>query len=364
MTRCARPCLLFAILLATTSPAAAQSSLTLAWDPNPEPDVTGYVLSWGLKYGEFTASVNVGNVTQWTVSGLNPDQRYYFSVQARNSAGQLSARSSIVSNDRVISGLANGSLRDDRPGIFWQHDTDGRLLTWHLFGFEVVETRQLSIPAADDVNWRIQGTGDFNRDGFTDVLWRHQTNGGLALWYLHNNTVIGTTMLSIPVVADLNWRLRGAGDVNQDGYADIVWQHSSGRVAVWLMQNETVLTTRVLNYATSGAWEIGAVADVDGDSCADLIWQNASDGRLAVWTLQGATVTLTKLLSITRINDPNWRIQGAGDIDGSGRPALIWRHVVDGSVAVWYLNGTLVTGTYVTIPGRVDDLHWMIVGGR
>jgi hypothetical protein len=62
--------------------------------------------------------------------------------------------------------------------------------------------------------------------------------------------------------------------------------------------------------------------------------------------------------------DLNWRIQAAGDIDGSGIPTIVWRHLTEGWVAVWTLSGHVVTGTYFINPSKVDNLNWRIVGSR
>ena len=55
------------VLLGAT--AAQAATLTLAWDPNPEP-VSGYILYWGSQSGQYTQSLNVGKVTSRTLSGL------------------------------------------------------------------------------------------------------------------------------------------------------------------------------------------------------------------------------------------------------------------------------------------------------
>jgi hypothetical protein len=38
--------------------------VTLAWDPNAEPDVSGYMVAWGTAPGREDGIVNVGNITQ------------------------------------------------------------------------------------------------------------------------------------------------------------------------------------------------------------------------------------------------------------------------------------------------------------
>jgi hypothetical protein len=74
------------------------ATLTLAWDRNPEPDIAGYVISYGTSSGSYTTSVDVGNVTTWTTS-LPSGFRYFFAAQAYNSAGWRSTLSSEVSAD-------------------------------------------------------------------------------------------------------------------------------------------------------------------------------------------------------------------------------------------------------------------------
>jgi hypothetical protein len=73
---------------------------TLTWDRNPEPDVTGYVVSYGTQSGQHTTQVNVGNVLTFS---LTPPagQTYYVVVQAYNATG-----SSPKSAELVISSVA------------------------------------------------------------------------------------------------------------------------------------------------------------------------------------------------------------------------------------------------------------------
>ena len=76
-----------AVLLGT---ASAQAATTLVWDPNPEPDIAGYKVSYGTQTGVYTTTIDVGKVTSWPVTSLTPGQRYFLAVRAYNTALLLS----------------------------------------------------------------------------------------------------------------------------------------------------------------------------------------------------------------------------------------------------------------------------------
>jgi len=58
------------------------AQVTLAWDPSPEPAVTGYRVYYGTSSYYYTAVVDVGNQTDLTISGLLPGVTYFFSATA------------------------------------------------------------------------------------------------------------------------------------------------------------------------------------------------------------------------------------------------------------------------------------------
>ena len=60
----------------------AQSSVTLAWDPSPDPGVIGYKVYDGLASRAYTFTNNVGNATNTTLTMLLPGTTYYFAVTA------------------------------------------------------------------------------------------------------------------------------------------------------------------------------------------------------------------------------------------------------------------------------------------
>jgi hypothetical protein len=85
-------------VLLSVVPAAA-GTVTLTWAPNPEPDVTGYVVHWGTASGQYTTTIDVGPSLSFQFVEPNPTLRYYFAVAAYNLAGARSELSSEVSTD-------------------------------------------------------------------------------------------------------------------------------------------------------------------------------------------------------------------------------------------------------------------------
>jgi len=51
-------------------------------------DVTGYKVYYGTDPGNYTNNIDVGNVTQYNISGLEEGPTYYFVARAYNDAGE------------------------------------------------------------------------------------------------------------------------------------------------------------------------------------------------------------------------------------------------------------------------------------
>jgi hypothetical protein len=75
-------------------PHANAASVTLAWDPNSEPDVAGYRVYYGKALGNYEAVIDVGNQTTYSISDLEDGEAYYFVVTAYDLLGRESDFSS------------------------------------------------------------------------------------------------------------------------------------------------------------------------------------------------------------------------------------------------------------------------------
>jgi hypothetical protein len=86
---------------------------TLAWDSNPEPSVTGYLVSYGTQSGVHTTSVDVGKVVTYVLSPPS-GQRYYIVVQAYNAEG-LGPKSTEVVLDLTTTPVPNQAPTLNQP---------------------------------------------------------------------------------------------------------------------------------------------------------------------------------------------------------------------------------------------------------
>ena len=68
---------------------------------------------------------------------------------------------------------------------------------------------------------------DFNGDLHTDVLWHNPTTGNLSAWFLDGTTVLGDGALSWAVPESTGLQVKGTGDFNGDGQTDVLW-HNPG----------------------------------------------------------------------------------------------------------------------------------------
>ncbi|EEF62400.1 fibronectin type III domain-containing protein [Pedosphaera parvula] len=65
----------------------AEQSVSLAWDPSPDPTVAGYFVRYGTTSGVYPFQVDAKTLASATVSGLKEGLTYYFVVIAYNASG-------------------------------------------------------------------------------------------------------------------------------------------------------------------------------------------------------------------------------------------------------------------------------------
>ncbi len=96
---------------------AAPDRVTVAWDPNPETDIAGYNVYYGIVGSGVTNKVSPGTTTQQQVISLQPQTQYWFYVTAFNTAGLESDPSQVLSYTTPFNQTPTVTLGADRIAI-------------------------------------------------------------------------------------------------------------------------------------------------------------------------------------------------------------------------------------------------------
>jgi hypothetical protein len=99
------------LLLPVFAGVACSATVTVAWDPNPEPTVAGYNMYYGTSSGRYTNSVDVGSETRCAISALQEGVTYYLAVTAYDGSGNQSGYS-----DEIVYTVPSGADPAPSPG--------------------------------------------------------------------------------------------------------------------------------------------------------------------------------------------------------------------------------------------------------
>jgi hypothetical protein len=216
---------------------------------------------------------------------------------------------------------------------------------------------------------------DYNADGRTDILWRHQISRRVVTWTMDGlNRVGGTfiTLSGVPITLDANETVVGTADFDGDGDGDILLQNNATGVLDYLYLNGT---EQVGSGSRDGladlSWKIAGTADFNGDGHTDLLWRHEGNGHMQVWFMNDREFLgssdlnplYVPLITDATVPDLNWRVAGIGDFDGDGNPDILFRHEQSHRLVTWEMNGVnRVSGSFVTPDRPVEDALWDVAG--
>lgn len=160
-----------------------------------------------------------------------------------------------------------------------------------------------------------------------------------------------------PAAVDTRWTVKGAGDFDGDGRADILWQDTTGAVAVWSMAGGLKVRDSYPGGAGPGtSWQIQGLGDFDGNGRSDILWRHTG-GALAIWFDGGAAgVAYPSYRNIPGLVDAGLQVQAVADFNGDGRADILCRRIL-GPPTIWLLSG----GRFIAeVTPRPMDSNWQI----
>jgi len=200
----------------------------------------------------------------------------------------------------------------------------------------------------------VAGVGDVNGDGYADVLVvlseYSGENRGVAYLYLGGATGLATTpatTFSGPGSAQFWADGASAGDVNGDGYGDVVIGAANLTQAyVYLGGAMGLATTPVVTLTgpsgSSFGLSVASAGDVNGDGYADLVagGQGLSKAYVYLGGATGPGTTPVATLTGSYSSDLGNAVASAGDVNGDGYADLVVG-AIGSSNAYVYLGGAM-----------------------
>jgi hypothetical protein len=175
------------------------------------------------------------------------------------------------------------------------------------------------------------------------------------------NITLPTVVIDIPIGS---WDVRAIGAVDTSNRDGIIWQNTDpgfaqpGLVAAWSIANNGVPTAEgVLGAPPSFAWVLRGYADINGSGRPDLIFHNTSTNAIAVWLRDAAgNVIGTPIIGTA---PSGWTPRVAALFPGSD-VKLFFQNNSTSEVAMWSIDSsaTVVNTTLVGTPGS----GWEIAG--
>jgi hypothetical protein len=209
--------------------------------------------------------------------------------------------------------------KDGKTDIVWHNGSSGVSQVWYMDGATRISSQNFSsaLNFTDSTGWRIVGSADFDQDGGADLFARNGSTGESQVWFMNGITRTSVSNLSsgLNTPDSTGWRYVGTGDFNADGKTDILWHNgTTGASQVWYMDGISRTSygdlSASLNVADSSGWRPLTASDFNHDGQPDILWHDVTTGEFQVWYMNGIARTSAASLS-SGLNTPDstgWRL--------------------------------------------------------
>jgi hypothetical protein len=197
--------------------------------------------------------------------------------------------------------------------------------------------------------WQIVGSGDYNGDGRSDVLFHNAVENKFDVWAMLNGGAYESELL--PDDFGNAAEVIASGDFDGDEMSDILWRDlESGDVDIWGLTGDSTLGPLE---GGGNPWSAIGAGDFDGDGRDDVLLREGDTDRLAVRL--STTGTRGVIQSVQNEGARERDVPSIGDYDGDGLTDLV---LYDGEAAAthqWLMDGSVVTASEL-LPSPLD--YW------
>lgn len=235
----------------------------------------------------------------------------------------------------------NDGYDDVIVGAQGYNSSTGRAYIYHGSSSGLSDTATTTLNGVTSSSYyglSVAGAGDVNADGYDDVIVGAYSTGKAYIYQGSSSGVSSTiaTTLSAPTSSsNYGISVAGAGDVNDDGYADVIvgasaYSSNTGRAYTYHGSSSGLSTTVVqtLTGASSSNYfgaSVAGAGDVNNDGYDDVIvgayGYSSNTGRAYVYhgASSGISSTIgTTLLGFTTSNYFGFSVAGIGDVEADG----------------------------------------------
>jgi hypothetical protein len=240
-------------------------------------------------------------------------------------------------NDEVMS--TKDFNKDGKADVLLRNKVTGVWTINYMNGTSAPTIHRINI--GKDLCYTIKGDGDYDGDGYPDILLRKDACGGTAYPWKIILTNGGFVVKSKSVLTGLNKNpdnivVVANKDFNGDGKADVLMRDSTGSPQKWrlyVMNGTAPVTGTLVNLEVQSMWQFAAVADFNGDGKADILLREVDTGQWLGYLMDGSTVLASGVINIPL--NQIFTLQALDDYNGDGKCDILIRN---GASGMWYMN--------------------------